>query len=101
MPLNMKKSYFFAIVYFICIPVLMITGRAGAHTLWSTLRDRSQVKLKYADARIPLELKDAYGAFVRECLTKNKTVAKRSFYSETEVGLMEIGISSKKEVSPF
>ncbi|XP_030839508.1 uncharacterized protein LOC587576 [Strongylocentrotus purpuratus] len=65
--------------------VKQLGGRAGAHTLWSTLRDRSQVKLKYADARIPLELKDAYGAFVRECLTKNKTVAKRSFYSETEV----------------
>ncbi|XP_054751185.2 uncharacterized protein LOC129256975 [Lytechinus pictus] len=65
--------------------VKSLGGRVGAHTLWNTLRDRSQIKLKYADARIPLELKDAYGAFVRECLTKNKTVAKRSFYSETEV----------------
>ncbi|XP_071485943.1 uncharacterized protein [Diadema antillarum] len=65
--------------------VKQLGGRAGADTLWDTLRDRSKVKLQYADARIPLELKDAYGAFVRECLTKNKTVAKRSFYSETEV----------------
>nr|XP_002732340.1 PREDICTED: ankyrin repeat domain-containing protein 11-like [Saccoglossus kowalevskii] len=60
-------------------------GRAGASTLWSILRGQSRVKLVQADQRIPSELKDAYGAFVRECLTRHKTVAKRSFYSETEV----------------
>ncbi|XP_072026954.1 uncharacterized protein [Amphiura filiformis] len=57
-------------------------GRAGADTIWSTLRDKSSVKLKRADSLIPQELTDAYGAFVRECLTNNKTVAARSFYSE-------------------
>ncbi|XP_033647832.1 uncharacterized protein LOC117307253 isoform X1 [Asterias rubens] len=57
-------------------------GRAGVNALWGTLRDDSTVKLQKADSKIPQELKAAYGAFVRECLTHNKTVAKRSFYSE-------------------
>ncbi|XP_070559602.1 uncharacterized protein [Ptychodera flava] len=60
-------------------------GRSGANTLWSILRDQSKIKLMRADSKIPAELKEAYGAFVRECLTRHKTVAKRSFYSETEV----------------
>ena len=63
----------------------MNSGRAGADILWSTLRDKSSLKLKHADALIPQELTDAYGAFVRECLTNNKTVAARSFYSEEGV----------------
>ena len=67
---------------------LLFTGRAGAHFLWSTLRDKSSNKLKRADALIPQELTDAYGAFVRECLTNNKTVAARSFYSEEGVGFI-------------
>ncbi|XP_077987204.1 uncharacterized protein LOC144441486 isoform X2 [Glandiceps talaboti] len=73
-------------------------GRSGADTLWSVLRSQSTVKLMRADSKIPAELKDAYGAFVRECLTRHKTVAKRSFYSETEVPESEkIQDSSYKE----
>ncbi|XP_071960193.1 uncharacterized protein [Antedon mediterranea] len=56
-------------------------GRAGATMLWKILRDNTSRKLQKADSQIPDELKDAYGAFVRECLTKNEMVAQRSFYS--------------------
>ena len=76
---HINVSYYY--YYYLC------AGRAGVNALWGTLRDDSTVKLQKADSKIPQELKAAYGAFVRECLTHNKTVAKRSFYSEEGVRL--------------
>ncbi|ELT90193.1 hypothetical protein CAPTEDRAFT_225307 [Capitella teleta] len=60
-------------------------GRIGANYLWSSLRNESLDKLIAADACIPLELKSAYSAFVRQQLTQRRKPIKRNFYAEEDV----------------
>lgn len=60
-------------------------GRSGANPLWQLLRDKSHLKLEYADSQIPMELKKAYSAYIREYLTHTKPGARRKFYSEKDL----------------
>lgn len=51
----------------------------GAKELWSTLRNKSQIKLEKQDNMIPIDVKKAYTAFLRECLHNNLPTVRRSF----------------------
>jgi len=56
----------------------------GARELWGTLRRNSQVKLEKQDDVIPLDVKNAYKAFLRECLHNNIPTVRRSFCKDEE-----------------
>ncbi|XP_062585077.1 uncharacterized protein LOC134246736 isoform X2 [Saccostrea cucullata] len=60
-------------------------GRAGVERLLKTLRDESQIRLLKADAHIPQELKDTFGAFVRESVGKDRPPVQRFFCAEEDV----------------
>lgn len=60
-------------------------GRAGVDRLLKTLRDESQIRLLKADAHIPQELKDTFGAFVRESVGKDRPPVRRFFCPQEDV----------------
>ncbi|XP_013380834.1 uncharacterized protein LOC106151939 [Lingula anatina] len=60
-------------------------GRAGAEVLWGTLRGDTTKRLMRADGRIPGELKNAYGAFVREGLDQGRRPVMRNFCATEDV----------------
>ncbi|KAJ8302175.1 hypothetical protein KUTeg_021162 [Tegillarca granosa] len=60
-------------------------GRAGAQRLWEILRKESLLRLLQEDKRVPIELKEAYSAFVRQGLQKNWKYIPRSFASSEDV----------------
>lgn len=51
----------------------------GARELWGILRSNSQSKLESQDDMIPGDVKNAYTAFLRECLHNNIPTVRRSF----------------------
>nr|XP_058941878.1 uncharacterized protein LOC131770182 isoform X2 [Pocillopora verrucosa] len=51
----------------------------GARELWGILRSNSQSKLETQDDMIPVDVKNAYRAFLRECLHNNVPTVRRSF----------------------
>lgn len=61
----------------------MVTQRKlsgiGARELWGTLRNSSQMKLEKQDDMIPTDVKNAYRAFLRECLHNDIPTVQRSF----------------------
>ncbi|XP_025106976.1 uncharacterized protein LOC112571853 isoform X1 [Pomacea canaliculata] len=60
-------------------------GHIGAGELWDVLREESKTKLVQSDQRFPQELKAAFGAFVRERLTKHCPPVQRSFCASEDV----------------
>ncbi|GFO01925.1 hypothetical protein PoB_002843000 [Plakobranchus ocellatus] len=58
-------------------------GHLGAGHIWTTLRSDSTNKLLRTDRRFPKELKEAFGAHVRDGITKHKKPVFRNF-TETE-----------------
>ncbi|KAL5014786.1 hypothetical protein ScPMuIL_009056 [Solemya velum] len=58
---------------------------ADADTLWKMLRDDSLAKLIAEDRTVPLELKAAYSAFVRQSMGRNRKPVKRNYYAEDDV----------------
>ncbi|KAL9960173.1 hypothetical protein ACROYT_G033589 [Oculina patagonica] len=56
----------------------------GARELWGTLRNNSQFKLEKQDDTIPPDVKNAYKAFLRECLHNNIPTVRRSFCKDGE-----------------
>lgn len=60
-------------------------GRAGAEALWQTLRYDSNQRLLKEDDIIPEDLKDAYSAFARQSLKKNRIPVRRMFCTQDDL----------------
>lgn len=68
----------------------------GASELWSVLRNKSQMKLEKQDDVIPVDVKKAYTAFLRECLQNNVPTVRRSFCKEGDDVFEEDRISESQ-----
>lgn len=71
-------------------------GRAGAETLWQTLRYDSNQRLLKEDNMIPEDLKEAYGSFARQSLKRNRVPVRRMFCTEDDLPEMPRLLDNRK-----